>query len=89
MSIRYISVPTEVDAIQYDGTYQSFQEIDRQWNDIILIRSNKNGVLYIDTLEGLMKVSIGDFVVRGIHGEYYPCKPEIFLTRNRRKLDNE
>lgn len=34
--------------------------------------------VYINTLEGQMKVSIGDFVIKGVNGEFYPCKPEIF-----------
>lgn len=32
----------------------------------------------IETLEGVMKVSPGDWVIRGIKGEFYPCKPDIF-----------
>lgn len=34
--------------------------------------------LYINTLEGTMRIGIGDYVIRGIGGECYPCKPEIF-----------
>lgn len=34
--------------------------------------------LYIETLEGEMKASSGDFIIRGINGECYPCKPDIF-----------
>jgi hypothetical protein len=34
--------------------------------------------LLIDTLEGGMQVSPGDWVIRGIKGEFYPCKPDIF-----------
>lgn len=33
---------------------------------------------YIDTLEGKMQVQIGDWIIKGIKGEYYPCKPDIF-----------
>lgn len=33
---------------------------------------------YIDTLEGPMKVSDGDYIIKGVNGEYYPCKPDIF-----------
>ncbi|MGP9682031.1 hypothetical protein [Brachybacterium sp. AOP3-A1-3] len=36
------------------------------------------GELMIRTLEGDMRVSIGDWVIRGVHGEFYPCKPDIF-----------
>lgn len=32
----------------------------------------------IDTLEGSMKASLGDWIIRGIKGEIYPCKPDIF-----------
>lgn len=34
----------------------------------------------IETLEGVMEVSEGDWVIRGIKGEFYPCKPDIFLA---------
>lgn len=34
--------------------------------------------LNIPTLEGTMRASEGDFVIHGTHGEYYPCKPDIF-----------
>lgn len=32
----------------------------------------------IDTLEGEMRVSAGDWIIRGVKGELYPCKPDIF-----------
>lgn len=34
--------------------------------------------LIIETLEGEMKASDGDWIIRGVNGEYYPCKPDIF-----------
>lgn len=37
-----------------------------------------NGNLMIRTLEGDMRVSPGDFVIKGVQGEFYPCKPDIF-----------
>lgn len=33
---------------------------------------------YIETLEGPMMVSPGDWIITGVHGEKYPCKPDIF-----------
>lgn len=40
--------------------------------------------LIIGTLEGAMLASPGDWVIRGVSGEFYPCKPDIFLkTYNR------
>lgn len=60
--------------------YQYKNEFDipylRQWirNELI---ENENG-LYIHTLEGDMCISRGDYVIKGVHGEFYPCKPDIF-----------
>jgi len=34
--------------------------------------------LRIETLEGVMSVNKGDFIIKGIKGEFYPCKPDIF-----------
>lgn len=38
------------------------------------------GCLEIDTLEGTMEVAPYDFVIRGVQGEFYPCKPDIFAA---------
>ena len=34
--------------------------------------------MYIDTLEGKMRADVGDYIIRGVSNEYYPCKPDIF-----------
>ena len=36
------------------------------------------GSAFIATLEGTMEARIGDYIIRGIRGEIYPCKPDIF-----------
>lgn len=49
-----------------------------------------NGVLMIKTLEGNMMASKGDYIIRGVKGEYYPCKPDIFeLTYNKSEVQGE
>lgn len=40
--------------------------------------SNGADELYIKTLEGVMVAEDGDFIIRGVQGEFYPCKPDIF-----------
>ena len=40
----------------------------------------RDTTLYIKTLEGEMTVSDGDWVIKGIQGEFYPCKPDIFYA---------
>lgn len=34
--------------------------------------------LYIKTLEGELHASIGDYIIKGVQGEFYPCKPDVF-----------
>lgn len=34
--------------------------------------------LKIETLEGTMNADVGDYIIKGVHGEFYPCKPDIF-----------
>ena len=38
----------------------------------------ENPKLDIETLEGTMQASIGDYIIKGVNGEFYPCKPDIF-----------
>ena len=45
-------------------------------------------MIYIETLEGDMRVSINDYIVRGIDGELYPCKASIF-EKTYERVENE
>ena len=52
-----------------------------EWIDDAIIEGkirDVNGVLAITTLEGIMNADIGDYVIKGVKGEIYPCKPDIF-----------
>ena len=40
----------------------------------------KQGYIEIETLEGMMKASFGDYIIKGIKGEFYPYKPDIFIA---------
>ena len=79
--MKYIKRRLEIEAVQWTG--YNLQEIkDFTGNDAnVKYTETKEGVvadLYIHTLEGDMHASKGDYIIRGIRGEYYPCKPEIF-----------
>ena len=37
--------------------------------------------LSINTLEGIMRANVGDYIIRGTRGEFYPCKPDVFTTK--------
>lgn len=47
------------------------------------------GSLIIKTLEGDMKANIGDYIIKEINGEYYPCKPDIFEKTYERVIHSE
>lgn len=72
---RYRKKPVEIEAIRYDG--DNYVEIKR-FVGYDVSRFGRDGHLQIHTLEGNMAVSPGDYVIRGVKGEHYPCKPDIF-----------
>lgn len=81
---EYRKKPVVIEAMQWDGTWESAQPI-LEWikaNKTIdrseAIWSDAAGELYIWTDEGKMQASPGDWVIRGVAGEFYPCKPSIF-----------
>jgi hypothetical protein len=43
----------------------------------VTVRADDNG-LDIHTLEGVMHAQTGDWIIRGVKGEFYPCKPDVF-----------
>ena len=76
---NYRKKPVVIQAIQLKDlevrTLMALQNFAGLGNDNFLAVSD--GVL-INTLEGNMKASIGDYIIQGVNGEFYPCKPEIF-----------
>ena len=59
---------------EYEGTVQWDEETGGPLN----ADGEDWGLFTIDTLEGTMTVAPGDFVIRGVAGEVYPCKPDVF-----------
>jgi|SRR5581483_6224392 len=45
-------------------------------------------VLKIHTLEGIMDANVGDYIIKGVNGEFYPCKPDIFLKDDGPSVDD-
>jgi hypothetical protein len=82
---KYRKKPVIIDAIQYTGKNR----------DEILVKLGMDSIgedfisndLIIETLEGDMKDSVGDYIIKGIKGEFYPCKSDIFeLTYDKEIL---
>ncbi|MFJ2676383.1 hypothetical protein [Streptomyces sp. NPDC087525] len=83
---RYRKKPVEIEAVRYDGT---------NWDEIATFMGRTGRVeetklpgpgrgmhdgTVIHTLEGDMTASVGDWIIRGVQGECYPCKPDIFAA---------
>jgi hypothetical protein len=47
---------------------------------VIEARGPIKKVEHIETLEGIMRADVGDYIIRGVKGEIYPCKPDIFAV---------
>lgn len=71
MSRRFIKKPIEIEAFQLGSDTRP------EWADIPEIKYYI-GFACINTLEGEMRAEEGDFIIKGIKGELYPCKSDIF-----------
>ena len=85
---KYRKKPVVIEAIQWDGnnTREVIMFMGQKVNNESITQEKfydycenvlRNGIK-IETLEGTMTASIGDFVIKGVSGEFYPCKPDIF-----------
>ena len=73
---KYIKKRVQVTAVQWDG--RNFDEISKFSNGEVSLLSENSDKLVIPTLEGEMHASKGDYIIKGVLGELYPCKPEAF-----------
>jgi hypothetical protein len=70
--------PVEIEALRYTGTNA---EAVRRWvygDQAGAVPRYDGDELQIETLEGIMRADPGDWIIRGVAGEFYPCKPGIF-----------
>ena len=76
--MRYRKKQLIVEAVQWTGNNLNY--ICKSFPDFKLSHTlaNDGKDLGIYTLEGLMWASVGDYIIKGIHGEFYACKPDIF-----------
>ena len=76
----FVKKPVQVQTVQWTGDNdEEIKEFVGKECDIIRVRTP--GIkpdLIIHTLEGDHHALVGDYIIRGIKGEFYPCKPDIF-----------
>lgn len=86
----YRKKPVEIEAIQWDGSISCADTIEK-WSggatrcegyfpEVAGFGDARDMVIgiFVKTLEGEMRADPGDYIIRGVKGEYYPCKPDIF-----------
>ena len=90
--MKYRKKPVVVDAIQLKKTQISIREILEMMGQEVITKCDvasykfyeycnvifDKGYMEIETLEGVMRANIGDYIIKGVNGEFYPCKPDIF-----------
>lgn len=78
--MKYRKLPVEIEAIQYqrEDNIMAVQDFFGDGNGRELKYDEEKNEYFIRTLEGDMHLTKGDFIIRGVNGEYYPCKPDIF-----------
>ena len=85
---KYRKKPVVIEAFQYDGDlidsrgkyYVPDWAKQAYENGILFYEETENSPseMFVKTLEGNMLASVGDYIIRGVNGEIYPCKPDIF-----------
>lgn len=75
--MKYQKRPVIVEAMMWAGDYGNLLDWMAK-NNITGIKRGGNQTLLIPTLEGEMTARLGDWIIQGIQGEVYPCKPDIF-----------
>lgn len=72
--------PVLKEATRFMGGF-SFDEMSVEWGKPFISVARYYEVLNymeIKTLEGISRADVGDYIIRGLKGEFYPCKPDIF-----------
>lgn len=72
--------PVVIEAVQFTNENKDrvFHELSEIKMNIYPAYDNAKPCLRIPTLEGEMTASLGDWIIKGVNGELYPCKPDIF-----------
>lgn len=79
--MKYRKKPVEIKAVQFADNAETLVKLqDELGLDPVRVdyTSTNSPLLKIETLEGTMTARVGDFIIKGVNGEFYPCKPDIF-----------
>lgn len=76
--MKFRKKPVVIDAIPYDGTNKDEIKYFTQGGCYTDVTDSENPKFIIQTLEGIHIASVGDYIIKGVKNEFYPCKPDIF-----------
>lgn len=77
--MKYKKKPVVIEAIQWKGTKESFDSIIETFKEMDWVPGDIGSYQFrIKTLEGWHTASKGDYIIKGVNGEFYPCKPDVF-----------
>lgn len=76
--MKFRKKPVVIEAVQWDNSMEVYNYLYHLTEKPAVSAFHPDESLMIDTLEGWMKANKGDWVIRGVKGELYPCKPDIF-----------
>ena len=78
---KYRKKPIVIEAMLYDRKDNDIYAIwDWAGDEGDRFSVGQDGKVEIETLEGVVTADIGDYIIRGVEGEFYPCKPSIFAA---------
>ena len=80
---KYRKRPVVIEAVQWRGT-ETLEDINKLGSHQMRPICRDNHQLIIQTLEGEMRADPGDWIIKGVQGELYPCKPDIFAATYER-----
>ena len=73
---KFRKKPIVIEAVQHEGN--NLEEIEEFFGEHQELNIDNTGRILINTLEGEMAANLKDWIIKGINGEFYPCKPDIF-----------
>lgn len=78
--MKYRKKPVVIEAMQFIDTTERLIELQEFMKAELVIdyKQPNEPKLKIGTLEGIMEASVDDYIIKGVQGEFYPCKPDIF-----------
>lgn len=76
--MKYRKKPVVIEAIQWTGKNEAEILNFFKTDQILNFNYDPKPTFQIKTLEGTMSARIGDYIIKGVEGEMYPCKPGIF-----------